>query len=450
LENPLGTFLRGLRTMRGLSVRGLAQQARLSPSTLSRWEGGRTLPRLPELDAVLEALEVTPSAHARALALLNAPRAVVRVRQEAQRQAALAGLEHWPPVSGDLLRALRLRAGRTLVQVSQAVGVSESAASAWERNEKWPSAEHLHALCWFLGASEAEIAALTAGPYVWTPPETTARAAIEAARAQLRALIYAPWSGAAPEVGDLAYLGIEARLWPLMGRDAGAQRLLSEANAWRSFHLVQNYRYREGGRVAERALDLLPDKARPEWFALYAVFSLAQSLVKGSARPRPERGLEVLRLWLTDETKAELEGWRFGSAWMPARVYAGWAALDRAHYLGMMGRTEEALNRIETALHVEAHTRETGAPFLLELQKGRLLIQAGRASAALDVVTSERTSAANEAQYALLRAEGLLELDSRAEAERALSDAYAWTTQDGSTYWQSRLKVQADTLASRL
>ena len=83
----LGTFLRGLRELRGLSVERLSFAAGVAPSTLRRWEGGKFQPRLPELRAVLAAVQATPQEQARAFALLNAPRAVAGLRAVTEDQA---------------------------------------------------------------------------------------------------------------------------------------------------------------------------------------------------------------------------------------------------------------------------------------------------------------------------------------------------------------------------
>lgn len=57
--NELGGLLRALRTARQMSLGQTAQRAGLSKGTLSNWEAGRFQPRLPELSAVLAALEAS-------------------------------------------------------------------------------------------------------------------------------------------------------------------------------------------------------------------------------------------------------------------------------------------------------------------------------------------------------------------------------------------------------
>jgi transcriptional regulator with XRE-family HTH domain len=150
----VGTLLREWRTSRGWSLSRLARQAGLSKGTLSYWESGTYLPRVAELEAVLDALDVTTAERAEAWVRVGAPRAARRLRE-----AAVAGL----PGVGHLLRAMRRRRGWTQQDVASRVGVRQSAVARWERAEARPSATHLHALCVAFDARPEELAALQAG-----------------------------------------------------------------------------------------------------------------------------------------------------------------------------------------------------------------------------------------------------------------------------------------------
>jgi transcriptional regulator with XRE-family HTH domain len=75
MSQQLGTLLQEWRRHRRLSLCALAAQAGLSKGTLSGWEQGRHQPRLPELEALFRALEVTLPQQREALALIDAPRA---------------------------------------------------------------------------------------------------------------------------------------------------------------------------------------------------------------------------------------------------------------------------------------------------------------------------------------------------------------------------------------
>src|SRR5262245_23148534 len=101
----LGAYLKEQRTGRVMTLDQVASSAQVSRRTLLRWEAGATLPRLPELEAVLQALGLTGLQRRHALALIEAPRAVLRLRQESRQDAV--GEELGPlPLAGDLLRAM--------------------------------------------------------------------------------------------------------------------------------------------------------------------------------------------------------------------------------------------------------------------------------------------------------------------------------------------------------
>lgn len=72
----LGQLLTALRSQRGLTRSELGRQASIAHTTLSRWERGTFLPRLPELEAVLTTLNASQAQRRQALELLRAPRAL--------------------------------------------------------------------------------------------------------------------------------------------------------------------------------------------------------------------------------------------------------------------------------------------------------------------------------------------------------------------------------------
>lgn len=71
---------------------------------------------------------------------------------------------------GELLRALRLRSGVTQEDAARAVGVTREQLSRWERGERWPDAQKLHALCYALGASLDETLHLTTRNFIEQEP----------------------------------------------------------------------------------------------------------------------------------------------------------------------------------------------------------------------------------------------------------------------------------------
>ena len=98
-DGTIGVFLRGLRKSQGATMETAALRAGIHRVTLHRWETGRAQPRLPELDALLGALEAGPKQRQAAVALVDAPRARTVTRLDRVEAAAQTGLEP-PPRCG--------------------------------------------------------------------------------------------------------------------------------------------------------------------------------------------------------------------------------------------------------------------------------------------------------------------------------------------------------------
>ena len=148
----IGETLRAARVRQGLSLGALALKAGVNKSTLSRWESGKTVPYAPELNRVMEALDLSPSARQKCRQSLDAPRAL---------QIEHCAAQTAPVSSGELLRALRVRSRVRQDEAAQAAGVTQSMVSRWEAGECWPEGDKLHALCFALGATGDEVLFLT-------------------------------------------------------------------------------------------------------------------------------------------------------------------------------------------------------------------------------------------------------------------------------------------------
>jgi transcriptional regulator with XRE-family HTH domain len=110
LARQIGVFIRELRRARQISLGRLAERAAVAKSTLSRWEAGVFQPRLPELEAVLAALQASPVQREQAIARVQAPRAVEQLRRDWAQSSELLGEDPDAfPAGGDLLRAMRRR-----------------------------------------------------------------------------------------------------------------------------------------------------------------------------------------------------------------------------------------------------------------------------------------------------------------------------------------------------
>ena len=145
-----------------------AQQAGIHRATLDRWEKGRAQPYLPELTALLSALDASEPQKRQALGLMDSPRAARQARSEIAQIAEQSGMGSLPN-GGDLLCALRMRRGLSLEEAALRLQISGRTLRRWEKMEAWPSLGQLHRLCYALEAHEEEIVALTVGRFSQKP-----------------------------------------------------------------------------------------------------------------------------------------------------------------------------------------------------------------------------------------------------------------------------------------
>ncbi len=154
----LATYVRQLRERRNASLSSVAREAAISKSTLWSWEAGACLPCVPELVRVLDVLGANNEERMQAFALLDAPRGYRLVRE-------CTGLRVTDAQSllGGLLRAMRLRKGRTQADVAAAVRVDRATVARWEDGERRANAAETDFVCEALGAFPLEREALHSG-----------------------------------------------------------------------------------------------------------------------------------------------------------------------------------------------------------------------------------------------------------------------------------------------
>jgi transcriptional regulator with XRE-family HTH domain len=413
MTSQVGQFLRRLRKARGLTLQQASQAAGISLSALDRWETGVNQPRLSELEALLSALGVDAKQRRQALSLLDAPRARAQVLSEVLRVGEEMGLGPLPN-GGDLLHAMRLRRGLPLEAVAARLGVTARTLRRWEKADIWPGMEQLHALCYLLGAQEEELVALTSGQFSQIP--TTGATSLEQARARMRQLRDLDQILPRLALTELGYLSLEAELWPLAAGGVEGRRLLAEAYANHAQFLSSMDRFREAGQCAERALALIPEKARPEPFWLRAGIISALSAVHRGAQPAPKRGLEQLRHWLP------LAGWP---------EFEAWALADMAEYLSLSGEAAIALTLSKQACQVAERSEDPIELRMRQKDRARLLLRIERPEEALPLLTIvERENPWPRADISLLRAEAHQSAGESSEAldwlERASLDIQAY------------------------
>jgi transcriptional regulator with XRE-family HTH domain len=315
-------MLSAWRQSRGWSKSTLAQRAGVASSTLSRWESGKRTPSLPELEAVLDALEVSPEQRSRALQQMDAPRAVLRLRRESDLT---------PPVSGDLLRAMRLRRGLTQAELAQQIGVSQGRLGKWERSEDWPSTERLHALCYALKARPGEVEALTCGRF-WLrgePEEYDAAIYLKRAETITSVLPEALW--------DLAFLSQEAQLWQKVEQPEFAYPLLQHTLTYHAHSLkmyecnaLANFYGRQALALARRGYaGTLISKTR--------AFQVVASTTGNRSRTDSGQAARLLAEALID---------------LKDPAYRAWLMADLAIRLAELGSAEQAFAYSREAVHI--------------------------------------------------------------------------------------------------
>ena len=328
----LGSLLKQWRVERGLSLGALALKAGTSKAALSYWEAGKHQPRVAELEAVLEALRASPQQRSAALSLVNAPRAVRLLRRRDAGDHPVS-----PPVSGDLLRAMRLRRGWPMEQVAAVVGVAASTVSRWERSEAWPTAERLQALCCALGTTAEEVAALTSG--VFLPSESGDVPSLETLRERSTTQHRRAVAGDASLL-DLHYLTLLHRIWVGALHEPQVRRVQTEILCEYAAALWAVGQYPEARRYAGQALELArraPATASPERDCVEAALLCAGGpFAAGLVAPgRVAHAVELNRQWLSYVDDPVWESSRY-------RLIAG--------YLATENHSEPALDAASRAL----------------------------------------------------------------------------------------------------
>lgn len=278
--SPFAERLTALRKQQGLSLCQLATRSGISKSSLSRWEAGLVRPRVPELLTILSTLGVAEAERRTVLMLLSAPRGSDALATLAQTSPAEPILV---PRTGDLLRALRQRAGLTQKEVANWLGVQQASVARWEASTDWPSLQRLEALRPLLITSEEEFDALTHGPILEAGSATAPDQdlVVEYLDFMRNNAVWGNWDRA-----DLHFLGLEARLWVASGTSETYHRLLMAAYSAHARYLFVRRRYAEAERYLAYLLrSARTDDAKTHTPTQEAVMMRATLLMRSDARP---------------------------------------------------------------------------------------------------------------------------------------------------------------------
>lgn len=425
MAQQIATQLWEMRTAQNVSQGKLALKAGVSKATLSQWETGARLPRAVELDAVLTALNATTAERTRIFACLDAPRAQRYLRQ----QNALPGVGA-PPLRGELLRALRLRAGWTQEQTAHALGVNKATIARWERGERQISMEQTQHWCYFLGAREEELVALTTS--AWGEPLVDEGATWTQAEPLLRQRFESVIISRSPGLEDLQYVLLRRDVWRWAATQPEAQDLLAQTLLFQAQFASNNARWSETQELTQRAIAVLPNpKLRPA-LVLRAAILKAATAVYVNRQPVWARGVDLLQAWRERSRLPE---------------FTAWILSDMAKYALRAGDADSGLTWAREAYELAAHEAEPIEVYLRRYDYGKLMVQAGRAEEALRVLPAPAIGFPNNrVDIMLAHADAYRRMSERSHAQAWLSQAYALIN----IHALAAQRVEADALAALL
>lgn len=409
----VGSLLWDLRQAAKLSLGEVARLSGVSKASLSRWETGTHLPRIPELEAVFSALNADTSERFQLLSAIEAPRAVRQLRHATAVP---------PPTVGDLLRALRLRKGWTPEQLASALHVNRTSVGRWEQGERLPSTEQIQAICYALDAREEELTALTCGRA--RPSRPPGPVAIEDIDKTLRTL----QAGLCRGMEELLFWTMEYQVWELLAQDSTVLPLAAEVYIFNGQHSRINGRWSEIPACTDKACALLGKLPADSRLRIHQEILRATAAVHQSGTPRPRLGLRILAPLLevaTDQPE-----------------YHAWVLSDMAKYQAMDGQSDSALELAVQAIAVAERSVHRVEAELRRMDYADLLIRAGRPADALSIFPNADLIGP---EALLVRVEAEYQVGNHSEAASILQIAI----EQIETSKQAHLRPRADALAAR-
>lgn len=367
----IGSLMCEARLAQKLSIRRLAGLAGISPSTLSNWEAGKAQPRIPELNAVLDALRCPEALRLEAYARIDAPRALAHLRETIPLPPDDREPEHaWFPASGDLLRALRLRRHLSLEQVSALLHVQPSTISRWETSKTRVPENYLAAYCTCLSVCPEERQALKT-MFLQLPQEPEplrlSRDVLEQRLEQLRTDVVRGES----KLIDLRFLTLETSLSQHSGQNRWAWHLLTKTYTWHAQWLQWQDRIAESGQMAQRALCLIPQDTQPHQSWFRAALTYANSLAQGAWMSNLDYGMRFLMDWQPASRWPQVEAWMCNNL---------------ALYQVRRGEVRDALRLVEKAKNAAERTQSKTAMRNSRYDSALVLLSVGQSEKARDLL----------------------------------------------------------------
>ena len=389
---PLGELLRSWRQKRGLSQNALARCAGVAPSTLCRWEAGKTYPGIPELDAVLSALDAGEAEAREALRHICAPRGLQKMREMGVQTVSGQADQSFALPGASLLWAMRRRANVTQAQAARAAGVTQAQIARWENGQAWPDHQKLHRLCWFLRVRPEEAAALTTGAAGAVNMGANlsvlpAEADEQAWRVFLKHLLYKPPPAA---LTDLVFIALESRLQDMAPHHGFALPLLPTVYALHARRHLYNERpdlaahWAKCGLLLARTHRANVDN-QPLWFG-----SVIASAVFAGQNKKPaglRRGVRLLQNWLPLVQECS--------------AHCAWGTSVLALQMARLGHAE-AGETMRTACQTAERAKAIEKPLRL-LDRAALLRDLKRPAEALQSLEACREDLENNSTYNYVR-----------------------------------------------
>lgn len=377
MSEGIGSYIRELRIGQRLNTAVLAQKAGIRRATLSEWQSGKRQPRLPELDAVLNALNASDTQKRKAREFLRTPTQIMRLREATdEKQRELIEVAGTAPHGGDLIRAMRLRKGWTQATLAEKMGVSQATIVRWERAEGWLDTASLHTLCYLLGAHEGELTALTVGRFSLSEQQPALTE--EDIRAQLRhALFETRYSWSDYALTELRLLNLMAHAWSMAKQSRSGQHLLAFVNMEYADHLFLQRRFGECRAVANRTLDIYSALQLWDNNTNRVAIRLAEASAQNGSRQGLAKAISLMQRWLPH-------------AFDP--IFAGWMLRNLANFQAAGGKKEEAIVLARKALEITAQNIDS-----LDLHDYRyrlhdlawILLQANRVQEAREIIAPD-------------------------------------------------------------
>ena len=263
------------RKQRNLSILGLCELSGISKTTLDNWQSGRTLPGAAELEILISVLNLSSPDQRLLRRSIGLPRAIVLL-PEGER----------PPLTGGLLRAMRLRRGLTQSDVARRLSVRQGTLAKWEKSDDWPDADKLGALCVVLQASHCEVEAILNG--IFLPLSLPLNATLDEFDQQVQKLHDRINQQPNDPLLDLAFLELECQLW-LRADHPATQELLWKIWSFHNNYLSLHQRYDEMLPYTNQMLSIPFDPSLRATFFLqnaviYKALALRGTLTSGARR----------------------------------------------------------------------------------------------------------------------------------------------------------------------